>query len=299
MFQKKKGLQSLNVAVVFVRCGNEKYTNTHRVFDRLLGYWGWKPRRKIVIENDRLLPLDSPGEGWEIMHGDNRCAEFSGIAHCLNADPTLSRDFDGIIFVTSAFLMNFNQYLRGFTREALTFGIRKQAFLGHFDEYPEPVNLMGNESKRWMRTACFFAPKRGLELLRIWSIQDSSRFFSGRLEEPFKSDAPLSGLYQRYLIDWLTGNGINNQKWHSSFNLTEESLSNFYFKSMCILNEHHLTMQARSVNLPIVDVGAFHHMSKGKRLCDLPSEESQISLRNYHFANLANPCYQLLVKWPP
>jgi len=100
-----------------------------------------------------------------------------------------------------------------------------------------------------------FLPPAELRLLgSLVSIDDQASFFSGNPDAPFRSSAPLSANYQKYILDWLTGSGTGQGvEWHSRFGLTPESLAFFEAKAAAILNEQMLSVRLRAQGCALVD----------------------------------------------
>ena len=70
----------------------------------------------------------------------------------------------------------------------------------------------------------------------------------------FRPSAPLSANYQKYILDWLTGNGTGQGvEWHSRFGLTPESLPFFEAKASAILNEQMLSVRLRAQGCALLD----------------------------------------------
>jgi hypothetical protein len=118
------------------------------------------------------------------------------------------------------------------------------------------VRLGSFVSQHWIRTCFFFLPPAQVRALGSFvSIANRSAYFSGDPSAPFRSDAPISHTYRRYIIDWLTGQDIGQgMSWHSRLALTPESLATFELKALSILNEHMLSIRLRALGCPLFDV---------------------------------------------
>jgi hypothetical protein len=85
-------------------------------------------------------------------------------------------------------------------------------------------------------------------------VPDPALFFSGDPTSPFLANAPLSGNYRKYVLDWLTGEGTGQgTTWHSRFVLDAATLPFFEAKALAILNEHMLSIRLRRQSCQLVD----------------------------------------------
>ena len=106
---------------------------------------------------------------------------------------------------------------------------------------------------------------------RFVSVADGSRFFSGDPAEPFRRDAPLSPNYRRYITTWLTGGDIGQGvEWHSSFELTRETLPAFEHKALSILNEQLLGIRLRALGCRLIDVTWLSTMLRRRAASEIP-----------------------------
>jgi len=244
---------------LLVRHGMQKYPHclidNDRIFETQLPQ---VQRQTIIIDN--ALPPDhceaAPGN-VTVIGGDNSSWEFSawdkGIAF---AGKTL-RNFDLVHLVTSAFHTLNTSYLAGFSDALLDQVIEHSAVCGHIDFYPKPVAFFGDVSQHWLRSAFVFLPPS--ELLTLGSLvsvgpNQRAALFSGMPGAPFAQGNAASAQYQRYILDWLTGNGTGQgTSWHSRFDLSADTLGFFENKALAIFNEHSLSMRLRAQGCRTID----------------------------------------------
>jgi hypothetical protein len=134
--------------------------------------------------------------------------------------------------------------------------IERPVCVGHIDCYNEPVEIFGCQTQHWIRSCFFFMPPAEAKALGSFvSVDAAERFFSGDPAAPFRDDAPLSGRYKQYILDWLTGGDIGqNTTWHSAFGLTADRLPAFQQKALSIMNEQLLGARLRAQGCSLIDV---------------------------------------------
>jgi hypothetical protein len=87
------------------------------------------------------------------------------------------------------------------------------------------------------------------------SIADGRSIFSGDANAPFRADAPLDQQYRDYIVQWLTGAGVGQDvTWHSTFDLTPDTIAAFEQKARAILNEQLLSCRLQALGCRLVDV---------------------------------------------
>jgi hypothetical protein len=213
-------------------------------------------RTTIIVDN--ALPAGHVAQcgGHTLIGGDNSASEFSGFDRAVQfIDADIWR-FDFIHFATSAFRMLYIDYLERFGVFLLEAIRSRPVCLGHIDYYDQPVEILRFSTQHWIRTSFFFMPPGEVKALGSFTaVRDGTPFFSGVPETPFRPDAPLSGNYRDYIIDWLTGKDIGQGvKWHSSFGLTHETLPIFERKALAIMNEQLLGVRLRTMGCRLIDV---------------------------------------------
>jgi hypothetical protein len=248
---------ALRIACLFVRYGGEKYPEA---LSRLREYYARhhpSSQPEIVIIDNALpasVKVRVDPSVW-LIGGDNTHREFTGwdvgVGHL---GPRLM-EFDLVHLVTEAFDTLYTSYIDRLDERVVRGIIGRAAVVGHVDYYNQPVSLLGRWSEYWIRSSFVFIPPTELRLLgSLCSLKAYPRLFSGDPAEPFAEGAPVSAQYQRYILDWLTGEGTGQGvTWHSRFELTKESLPNFEAKCLAILNEHALTMRLRSQGCAVID----------------------------------------------
>jgi hypothetical protein len=246
----------MRILTIFARHGLAKYSTA---LEELRAY----QRQALPASTRDLLVVDnSPGggpssgdEGCRVIAGSNRAWEFSawddGIAH-VGAEIF---QYDFVNLVTSAFNTLYTRYIPRIDDRALMLAAGRGVAVGHVDWYDESVQLMDVPSQHWIRSSYFFLPPSELIALGpLGGLPDPTRFFSDDPAEPFRAEAPLSGNFRRYILDWLTGEGTGQgTTWHSRFRLDATTLSFFQAKASAILNEHWLSIRLRRQGCAVVD----------------------------------------------
>lgn len=275
----------MRILTLFVRHGTAKYgqaLDELRAFQRLR-----LPEARhdlLVIDNAPEPPAPTPGA--EVIHGSNRAWEFSawdeGLAHVGGR----IRDYDLVHLVTSAFNTLYTRYIDRIGPTLLEEVAGRAAALGHIDYYNDPVELLGYPGQAWLRSSFLFVPPA--ELLTLGSLVGcpaEREIFSGDPAAPFRSDAPVSPNYRRYVYDWLTGPGTGQGvTWHSRFVLGPDTLPFFQAKAMAIFNEQMLAIRLRRQGCALVDVTwlatELAARGSGRRSQPFPHWRSQLAGRD-------------------
>ena len=237
----------MRILTLFVRHGSAKYG------EALAELEAFRRRRVPSVAHETLIIDNAPSAsttrepGREVIQGSNRSWEFSawdeGLAH-------VGRrvwDYDLVHLATSAFGELYTRYIDRFDPGLLDQVAGRAAAVGHVDYYGEPVEAMGYTLQSWIRSSFLFLPPAELATLgSLVTVSDREQFFSGDPDAPFRPDAPLSENYQRYIHNWLTGDGTGQGvTWHSRFRLDEKTLPHFEAKALAVLNEQLLAVRLR------------------------------------------------------
>ena len=247
----------MRILTILVRYGVEHYPAAEKeiaaLFERQL-----PGIHRDVIVVDNALPREAGARlhGTTLVGGDNRVREFTAFDRAIEHAGADLSGYDFIHLATSAFNTLYTHYLERFTFPVLRAAAGRTICLGHIDCYNEPVGLGAFVSQHWMRTCFFFLPAAAVRMLGSFvSLADRAAFFSGDPSNPFRSNAPISERYQRYIIDWLRGADVGQGViWHSRLELSPEGLAAFEQKALCILNEQMLGIRLRELGCPLVDV---------------------------------------------
>jgi hypothetical protein len=247
----------MKVLSIIARYGLEQYVGAEEKVAAIVARQLPGLERDVIVVDNALPPETVERvHGGTLLGADNRDREFTAFDRAVAwVGPSLS-EYDLIHLVTSAFDTLYTGYLERFTMPVLNAIVGRPVCLGHIDCYNEPVRLGSFVSQHWIRTCFFFlAPAQVRALGSFVSISNGFAYFSGDPCAPFRSDAPISTAYRRYIIDWLTGQDIGQGlRWHSRLALTHESLAMFELKALSILNEHMLGIRLRALGCPLVDV---------------------------------------------
>jgi hypothetical protein len=248
-------------------------------------------RRSLPGSSCELLVVDNEAgagfgdEGCDVIAGSNRAWEFSawdeGLAHV----GSRVSDFDLIHLVTSAFNTLYTRYLDRLDERTLGLVAGRAVAVGHVDRYGDLVEVFGIPSQHWLRSSFVFLPPGELAALGPLAVLlDPARFFSGDPAHPFRAEAPISDNYQRYILDWLTGEGTGQgTTWHSRIQLDAATLPFFEAKVAAILNEHLMSIRLRRQGCAIVDatwLGTQARRSGQSVIAAIPDWRSQLAARD-------------------
>ncbi|WP_244571241.1 hypothetical protein [Mesorhizobium carmichaelinearum] len=239
----------------------------------------------LVVDN--ALPvghISELGRDVELIGGSNSDWEFSAWDSGIDHIGERLHEYDLVHLATSAFREFTPDHLKLIDSRVVGFLQSLQAALGHIDFYNEPVSLLGIQSQAWLRSSFILMPPKHLKALgSLVSVSSDSPIFSGNPRAPFRDDAPVSEVYKRLLLRWLTGDGTGQGvAWHSRFDLTREALPFFENKARAILNEQMLTNRLLANGCEIVDAtwlaGKARRRRSGSR-GDIPDWRVQITPR--------------------
>jgi hypothetical protein len=248
---------TMRVLTIFVRHGVDQYAGAEEIVDAILERQLPGLERDVIVVDNALPPETVQSCGARTLLGaDNRQREFSAFDRAVGSVGPSIAGYDFVHFVTSAFNTLYTRYLERFTLPVLRSAAGRAACLGHIDCYNEPVRLGPFVSQHWMRSCFFFLRPDVVRALGSFvSVPDGSAYFSGDPAAPFRSDAPVSDVYRRYIIEWLTGGDIGQGvTWHSKIPLTRDTLPSFESKTLAIFNEHLLSVRLRALGCRVVDV---------------------------------------------
>jgi hypothetical protein len=236
---------------------------THQYGDAIGNLEDWFARHLPDAQHDLIIADNTLEEGYaqilgsgrDLIGSSNENWEYSAWDAAVAYVGQELEDYDLVHFATSAFRALGTHHLDRFDAHILRLLSGRRVALGHIDQYPRAVSVRGVASQAWLRSSWMFMPPRELRLLgSLVSISDRRSVFSGDARAPFGPDAPLSSNYQDYLLGWITGDGTGiGKRWHSRFDLTDDSLAGFEAKALAILNEHLLTIRLRTQGCAIVD----------------------------------------------
>jgi hypothetical protein len=247
----------MRVLTVLARHGIDQYP------EAIDGIDAWFRQHLPDVEHDLIVAdntlhethAELVGPGRVLVGSSNEHWEYSAWDAALAYVGDGLEDYHLVHLATSAFRALGTRHLDRFDARILPLLLGQRAVVGHIDHYPEAVSLCGVSSQAWLRSSWVFLPPPELRMLgSLVSIHDRRLWFSGDPRAPFCLDAPLSSNYQDYLVGWITGDGTGMEtRWHSSFDLTDDSLAQFEAKALAILNEHLLTIRLRAQGCALLD----------------------------------------------
>jgi hypothetical protein len=264
----------MRVLTLLVRHGTAKYENAVGEIDAFFARQMPLVERDLVVI-DNALPEEyeeALGRNRVLIGGSNAGWEFSswdsGIAY---VGPRLA-DYDLVHLATSAFRMLYTRYLDRISEVMLRLVLRRGAAVGHIDYFNDPIMVFGRQSQAWLRSSFLFLPPAELKMLgSLVNVINQTALFTGDPTAPFRGDAPLSGNYQQYLLNWLTGDGTGQGvQWHSRFALSTDTLTFFQSKVVEILNEHLLSIRLRAQGCAMIDATWLAARAETLRAADQP-----------------------------
>ena len=273
----------MRVLSLFIRYGDSDYKGAYRA---LMDFYARMPGVNVEsVLIDTALPAGVGawiGPKGRMLAGDNLRREFSGWDTAITRYRARLGEFDLVHLVTSAFQNEYNGFYPLVCREMLDYVHQTPGvMLAHVDAYPEPARLLGRGFQTWGCSKFLFA--RPTDLLALGGLAgpfSDADFFPEEGGDPFRADAPLSANYSRFLLDWLTGDGLPHGKWHSVFRYSAENIAKFRAKALSILDEHSLSMRIRESGVQIVDYTWWHANKHQVWNIQPPDELVQVQERN-------------------
>ena len=247
----------IRVLTILARFGSEQYGRAEEEVAQLFArQMPGIDRRVIVVDNALPRAVLEERDGSVLIGGDNSSREFSAFDRAVDFVAGDIWSYDLVHFATSAFNTLYVAYLQRFGPELLQVIAGRPACVGHIDCYNEPIQVGAYPGQHWIRSCFFFLPPAEVKALRSFvSVADGTPFFSGNPHSPFRADAPISQRYRDYITDWLTGRGVGQGvQWHSTFELTKDTLTKFEEKARAILNEQLLSIRLQSLGCHLIDV---------------------------------------------
>jgi hypothetical protein len=245
------------VLTILVRFGTASYPRAEEQIEEIFRRQMPEIQRSLVVVDNALPPdFTEPGETRVVIGGDNTGREFSAFDRAMEYVGATIRQYDLVHFATEAFNSLYTDYLARFDASLLNAVAKRSVCVGHIDCYNEPIEILGFHSQHWIRTCFFFLPPTEVRLLgRLTTVHERELFFSRTPGAPFRPDAPISAKYREYITDWLSGRDIGQGvAWHSSFPLSEETLSLFEAKAVAIMNEQLFGVRLRAMGCHLIDV---------------------------------------------
>ncbi len=277
-FSKNEDMRSL--AVILVQYDRQKYPEALR---RLVQKTHClKDTRTTIVVVDNLWQGDWYHEvSPDLFHlgGDNSSWEFSAFDRGCRFLAENHREFDLFAFVTDAFTAYGDEFLDLIDDQTLDYTLGLHACTGWIDSIFETFQAFDYRYTQYLRTSFLLMPSPVLKQLDTLTTPiDAWRIFSGDPAAPFRQDAPLSRSLQDFLITWLTGAPSSielERQWHSSFDLSEETLPLFEAKTLAILREHLLSARLLGQATPCFDFRLLAKLSDRNVTLDQISSENR------------------------
>ena len=250
--------KKLSLVVIFVEYDRAKCGGSDRVFSTLQGYLanirGCRITYLRVNNKDEGGEFRRTGRNIHTVGGDNSYREFSGWQKGLEAIGATGKSHDLILFVNDMFLKPGESFLRDYSDlTLLQRALQGKKIIGRIDATGQRYTVYNYDVSEWICTNCFLVPREAAVTLKdMVSIKENlSDFlpesFPGHQEHQrdfFKKTAPMNQAYKDWLVEWLT------KRWHSRFEITEDTWELFRTKVRNILNESLLTARFAELGYP-------------------------------------------------
>lgn len=252
----------LKIIAVFLQYDTEKYPAAFENFKMYL-------KRQLPKERFVLILVDNKHEGDEIrwlddntvyMQGDNTDWEFSGWQKGIAFARENRLQYDVALLANDSFQVNGTPFI---TNHNIEWSVLKSYYLsaviGFVETRWQKARIKDKVVRIWLRTDCFFVPKRVVDALgTLVSVDQASldeylpkTFSAGDIV--FMPTAPLNLIFKDRIIEWVT------VEWHSKFGIRESTWALFRGKTKAILNEALLYTRIRDLGYPVIpyDVPGF------------------------------------------
>ncbi|MCH8844963.1 MAG: hypothetical protein IID61_18545 [SAR324 cluster bacterium] len=247
----------------------QEYTSEHRksglacLLDLVSHIFPGRSCRVLILDNavdaDTELVVDG---NYDFLSGDNSLHDFSAWDKGVR---WLHRVYDPLpqsvfVFANDTFHRSYgSEYLELFRPIDVQPATHNNQLVGYCDAYPDEIELFGVRLRRWVRTSLFMLNYKTLTRLLPIGLHDiGEKVFSMDSDKYFNDSAPLSENYKRYLRTWLFGESFSDssfrEQWHRQSKLTEENITDFKLKTLCIISEHYFSGRAQKLRIPIYDV---------------------------------------------
>lgn len=208
--------------------------------------------RRILVWNGAATASPPAPQGWDLVGGSNRLAEFSGWQEGIEH---VGGTGDGAVLLANDTLGS-HRHPSFARRWALRAELRRSAG-GHlvgFSDLASPppgeLRIGGLRLDGWLSTYCFSTPPALLRKLggRLFDFAEVERCVPGGTDpDAFFSDLVSADL-QRHLRWWLFGGG-----WYRSAPLAADNAAAFALKARCICAELLLSAKARAFGIELRD----------------------------------------------
>ena len=274
----------MRILSLLARHGTSQYAAAPQKIKNLFYNLLPKVDHELIIIDNALEPgmMEKTPDGI-VLGASNEYGEFTawqkGIDHYWDALDS----YDLINLATSAFDNLYTAYLDRFNESMLSHICSRPRAVGHIDAYERRIAIGSYESRHWLRTSFIMIPPLELKKLgTLVSITSGKHIFTSNPESPFQEKDGINKTYQEYLLAWLTGVDLPpDDRWHSCFRLTHETMPRFISKATAIMNEHMFSIRLRRQGCTLIDATWLDSMSKDKRVpSKIPSWEEQLSQRD-------------------
>ena len=272
----------MRMLALMCRYGTEKYPSAYEELSTFLdSRFGGLSKSVLVVDNakprafrERLSP------DRVLVGGDNSLYEFSGWQTAIASEHEFIAEHDLVLLATEAFTKDYVDYLSLFDEHAAEAAVEGSLCFGHLDAYPEPVTLLGQTSRSWLRSCMLLMSVDALKRITPLVVPEIlERFFTDDIQHPFSEQARICDRYQGYLLGWLTGKGLfTGGVYHSQFDLSRETVAHFRRKAACIIHEHHVTLRLETAGITPIDIEWWKRLDTGLGAGDLVrmSRETQL-----------------------
>ncbi len=202
-------MAGIDLAVLFVRHDTRNYPGAFDAIKAQADRIGWCRKTYCIVDNKNEGDyVEEIADGVFVTGGNDASREFSGWQRGVERRRERGVSPAVFLFLTDAVLRPGPSFLPAYGTRSLLKALLLRSAVGRIDTHGFKGTLLGREVTDWLCTGCFFMPRRLVERLGGLVTVDEktmdlfmAREFTG---EVFRKDAPISGNYREFIVDWLT-----------------------------------------------------------------------------------------------
>ena len=225
----------LNLAILYLQYDIQKYGDSLGKLKKYLsGIKLFKKTIFIIDNKNEDKPLEEIEKNIYYTGGDNSCWEFSGWQKGYELLKNSNIKYDIVLFVNDSFQSYGGSYLEYINDYMVLKSLFKNYAMGEIDGYDEEIRVFDYTLKKYIRSNCYFIPKKILDKMNGICLVDNKildeiidKDFNNRY---FTDDKYINTYFQKNIINWL------QNEWHSKF-IIKDNWNLFRNKTRAMLNE--------------------------------------------------------------
>jgi hypothetical protein len=224
------------------------------------------PVATCVVDNRSGLPpavAESPD--LSTIAGDNSEREFSGYDTGVRHLRDRGTSPDLWLLANDRFDAYGLEYLELLTDRSLDVAASLHCALGHVDQWPRPVHLLGFDVSTWARSNLLVIPERSLRSMGSVVSVDARAFRSLLVESAptptevkdpaFVLRGSFDATWSELAAEWLTGRGSRlRSHWYQAAPVDHSNWCTFRGKVHSIVNEQLFSARVRQSGTPVVSL---------------------------------------------